>query len=79
MKARSNPERKLFRKVDDTAHFFLEQGRPTNHLTDQRRLGMERAHFSTDHIMLTLTSLILLLGSLGVCVWWACLNDRNET
>jgi hypothetical protein len=40
---------------------------------------MERAHFSTDHIMLTLTSLILLLGSLGVCVWWACLNDRNET
>ena len=29
--------------------------------------------------MLTIGAFLFIVGALLGCVWWACLNDRNET
>ncbi len=41
---------------------------------------MKRAHFPSAYLyMLTIGSFLFLVCGLGGCVWWACLEDRNET
>ena len=56
------------------AEFADEENRFNSH-----PVGHETCTLLPQSHMLTVGSFLILLGALGLCLWWACLDDRNET